>query len=143
MDTKKYDELTSSLNVVRQHYQGQEFTTKEIIEKIKFLGVNKNYMGILVANGIVNRQSRGIYVFPANPIYWNYVKKTLEAIKELQHRYNAKYIEKKHKSTSVEPTNIFKQFIQDNSISLDEIAQYLVSTGNYKIEKKTVTWEQL
>ena len=143
MDTKKYDELTQSLNVVRAHFQGKEFSTSEIIEKIKFLGVNKNYMGILVANGIINRKCRGIYVFPANPIYWNYVKKALEEIKILQHKYQKKYAEK-HKVTeeATSFTNI-KQFVEENNISLDEIAKYLVSTGNYRVEKREITWNQL
>ena len=138
---KAIEELVSTLNVFRESKKGESLSREEVCRFLKHIPGMTNRTNLLIKHHIMRKVGRGSYMFYDEPIYFGNLKSAMEEASTL-----AKQAREKRKANnnqiSVYASKLEKIMI-DNNISDEDIAKYLVDTGNYQISKKVVTWENI
>ena len=81
---EKAKKLAELYNTARQNWHpSHEFTMDEICSVFKNVGFPSNitYVSKYPAYGLIIRQSRGKYRFPAEPVHFNMIIKCIEAVR--------------------------------------------------------------
>ena len=145
-ELNKFEKMAELYNAQRINKQGRNFTSTEIIKLLKFIPNITNHMQVLLKHKIVIKNLDGSYSFPREPSFWNVIKNCSEECKAIQREYSRRYqMNKKARDKKPETPQAksIQEILSNNEISLDDIAKFLVSTGNYQVLKKEVSWSEI
>lgn len=129
------NQVCAAFNAVRENLKGQEFKTTEamrILMTAKIPYVNPNGVYELIKLGILIKGKFGCCVFPCEPVYVGKFETYLNTMRSPAKQVIEDIVEVEHKAEPVEMVNVI-----DSSIKV------LKETGDYKVFKKVVTWEEV
>lgn len=117
------EKITANFNEVRANNEFKSFTFKEMRKKLGEARTPYQRVDLLVKLGAIKNPKRGEYVFPSNPVHISLM---------------SKYYELAYSSGDTKN----KKITQDSD-NIKKAIDLLLATGEYKILKKAVKWEEL
>lgn len=115
------EKITANFNEVRANNEFKSFTFKEMRKKLGEARTPYQRVDFLVQLGAIKSPKRGEYVFPSTPVHISVM---------------TKYYEMAYKAGDV------KKITRDSD-DIKKAIDLLLATGEYKILKKAVKWEEL
>lgn len=139
-----FTNLLKNINIFRESKQGVILNIEEVYTLCKSIPSVGKRPKILTKYGLLQKVTKGKYIIANNPIHWKVLADTIIYARKLNAEIMQKYNHKNlKKEKEIVDNNILIRLLKENGISNEELAKYLVNTGEYQVSKKVIIWEEM
>lgn len=134
------EEITKKFNIYREGKKGIVIFYDDAEKLTKLFPCAANKVNLLVKHHLITKVARGQYKVSDLPVHTSVIKLLIDEARHVVRDYNLKsYNKKVVKDDNKGLNEVLKTF----NISDEMLVEHLLKSGNYKIQKKVIEWQDL